>query len=101
MLCDKTLQLVPNDELVDRDFLLQGLRRDPYRGFVERSANGTEAKNITQETLRAAPFWIPSLSKQRAIVERLRQFAAALIAAQEQRTSLEKLRSTFINEVVQ
>jgi type I restriction enzyme S subunit len=101
MLCDKTLQLVPNDELVDRDFLLQGLRRDPYRGFVERSANGTEAKNITQETLRAAPFWIPSLSKQRAIVERLRQFAAALIAAQKQRTSLERLRSTFINEVVQ
>jgi type I restriction enzyme M protein len=101
MLCDKTLQLVPNDELVDRDFLFQGLRCDPYRGFVERSANGTEAKNITQETLRAAPFWIPSLSKQQAIVERLRQFAAALVVAQEQRSSLETLRSTFINEVVQ
>lgn len=101
MLCDKTLQLVPNEELIDRDFFLQGLRREPYRGFVERSANGTEAKNITQETLRAAPFWIPSLSKQQAIVERLKQFTAALIATQENRASLEKLRSTFINKVVQ
>ena len=48
-----------------------------------------------------ASFWIPSLSKQWAIVERLRQFGVALIAAQEQQTHLDELRSAFINEVVQ
>jgi len=55
MLSDKTLQLIPNTDLVDPVFLLQGLRRQPYQGFVERSANGTEAKNITQDQLRSAP----------------------------------------------
>ena len=56
MLSDKTLQLVPDENLADPEFLLQGLRREPYRGFVERSANGTDAKNITQETIMDAPF---------------------------------------------
>lgn len=75
MLSDKTLQLVPNEGEVDNVFLLQGLRSEPYRGFVERSANGTDAKNISQETLKAAPFWLPPISVQRSISRRLRDFA--------------------------
>ncbi len=99
MLSDKTLQLVPADS-VDHDFLLQGLRREPYRGFVERSANGTEAKNISQETLRAAPFWVPSLKRQQAIAGRLKHFAKAIRSAQAQVSSLAELRAAIIKSVM-
>lgn len=101
MLSDKTLQLIPNYELVDRDFLLQGLQREPYRGFVERSANGTDAKNISQESLRAAPFWIPCLTQQREILEQLSRFVAAVNMVQQQEILLVELRSTLLREFVQ
>jgi type I restriction enzyme S subunit len=97
MLCDKTLQLLPDTKVIERDFLLHGLRREPYRGFVERSANGTEAKNVTQETLRAAPFWIPELNEQQRVVAGLNQFSNALKAARANATQLNALRVALVN----
>ena len=101
MLSDKTLQLVPESRVIDRDFLLHGLRREPYRGFVERSANGTEAKNITQETLRAAPFWIPPLDEQKRIVAELGRFSNALKATATNATRLGTLRVSLINTFIE
>jgi len=81
MLSDKTLQLVPKEDETDTAFLLQGLRSQPYRGFVERSANGTEAKNVSQETLKACPFWLPPIAVQRRVSIRLSEFVRAANAA--------------------
>lgn len=100
MLSDKTLQLVPNPQLVESDFLLYGLRRDPYRGYVERSANGTDAKNISQETLRAAPFWIPGLNEQRQVVEKLRDFSTALKTSETTASNLRVLQVSLINTFI-
>jgi type I restriction enzyme S subunit len=101
MLSDKTLQLMPESRVIDRDFLLHGLRREPYRGFVERSANGTEAKNITQETLRAAPFWIPPLDEQKRIVAELGRFSNALKATATNATRHGTLRVSLINTFIE
>jgi type I restriction enzyme S subunit len=101
MLSDKTLQLLPESRIIERDFLLHGLRREPYRGFVERSANGTEAKNITQETLRAAPFWIPPLDEQKCLVAELGQFSNALTAAATNATQLGAVRVSLINTFIE
>jgi len=97
MLSDKTLQLVSDDEVIYREFLLQGLRRDPYRSFVERSASGTDAKNITQKALSSAPFWIPSLGLQAAIIEHLCSLRRATDAALQNCLSLSRLGSSLIN----
>jgi type I restriction enzyme S subunit len=99
MLSDKTLQLVPNEQTVDKGFLLQGLRSEPYRGFVERSANGTEAKNITQETLRAAPFWLPSIEVQRRVAEQLESIGKGISAAASNLHNLERLRDSMSNTI--
>ncbi len=99
MLSDKTLQLVPNEQTVDKGFLLQGLRSEPYRGFVERSANGTEAKNVTQETLRAAPFWLPSLEVQRRVAEQLESFGKGISAAASNLQNLERLHDSMSNTI--
>jgi len=102
MLCDKTLQLIPNKKtIIDTEFLLQGLRSTPYRHFIERSANGTDAKNISQATLRSAPFWIPCTTKQQEIVKRLRQFTVAIDLIQQQVTRLSELQSTITNQILE
>ena len=101
MLCDKTLQLIPNENSIDKEFLLQGLRREPYRSFIERSANGTEAKNISQNTLRAAPIWVPSTLKQQEIIRRLRQYTAAIDSTQQQIVHLSRIQSSITNEILQ
>lgn len=101
MLSDKTLQLLPESRMIERDFLLYGLRREPYRGFVERSANGTEAKNITQETLRAAPFWIPPLDEQKRILVELGRFSNALKATVNNAARLGVLRAALIDTFIE
>ena len=99
MLSDKTLQLVPNEADADTGFLLQGLRSEPYRGFVERSANGTEAKNVSQETLKASPFWLPSLEVQRRVSSRLAEFAQAADTASLNLWNQTQIRAAITNTV--
>ena len=101
MLCDKTLQLVPDETIIDKEFLLQGLHSKPYRQFIKRSANGTDAKNISQATLCSAPFWIPSTTKQQEVKKRLKQFMIAISLIQQQGTYLSALQSTIINETLE
>jgi restriction endonuclease S subunit len=100
MLCDKTLQLVPDHTIIERDFLLFGLQCEPYRSFVERSANGTEAKNITQETIKAAPFWIPELAEQSRVVAKLMEFGITLAAAKSNSTRLCALRDALVTSTI-
>lgn len=99
MLCDKTLQLIHDESSADKTFLLQGLRSEPYRGFVERSANGTDAKNVSQDTLKASPFWLPPLSIQKRISRRLDEFANTARAASENVRQLTELRTTLANAI--
>ncbi|TSA37361.1 MAG: restriction endonuclease subunit S [Verrucomicrobiaceae bacterium] len=99
MLSDKTLQLVPNEGETDRGFLLQGLRSDPYRGFVERSSNGTEAKNVSQETLKASPFWLPPIAVQRRISERLNEFVQAADATTLNLKNQIEIRTAIKNNI--
>ncbi|MDN7013016.1 hypothetical protein FGW20_08180 [Methanoculleus sp. FWC-SCC3] len=99
MLCDKTLQLVPDETIIDKEFLLQGLHSKPYRQFIERSANGTDAKNISQATLCSAPFWIPSTTKQQEVKKRIKQFTIAIDTIQQRVAHLSAFQSTIINEI--
>jgi type I restriction enzyme S subunit len=99
MLSDKTLQLVPNEDEVDTGFLLQGLRSDPYRGFVERSANGTEAKNVSQETLKTSPFWLPPMAVQRRVSANLTKFTQAADAAALNLRNQTQIRIAITNSI--
>lgn len=69
MLSDKTLRLVENPLKARKRFLLEALRSQICRNFIEGAANGTEAKNISQERLRQAPIWLPSLQEQDAALQ--------------------------------
>jgi len=100
MLSDKTLQLVPSETRIDRDFLLHGLRRNPYRAYVENAANGTGAKNISQGTLRSAPFWIPDLKRQHQVAKIMNDFTSAIESTSIQLSHLVKLRAAALNAII-
>jgi len=74
MLSDKTLRLVPNEESVIERFLYQNLLSRTYRKYIETAAGGTEAKNISQDRLKKAPIWLPSLGIQKAVTKTLLSF---------------------------
>lgn len=54
-LCDKTLRLVPNEDLVSPDYLLLALQSRNARRQIEDAATGSSAsmKNITQGSIRS------------------------------------------------
>jgi len=74
MLSDKTLRLVPNEESIVERFLYQNLLSRTYRKYVETAAGGTEAKNISQDRLKKAPIWLPSLGTQETVTKTLISF---------------------------
>lgn len=90
MLSDKTLRLVPNEESVLERFLYQNLLSRTYRKYVETAAGGTEAKNISQDRLKKAPIWLPSLRTQEAVTKMLLSFDQAIEHAE---ASLENAQS--------
>jgi Type I restriction modification DNA specificity domain len=100
MLSDKTLQLVPNASRIHPEFLLYALRRNPYRSYVERAANGTDAKNITQDQLRAAPIWVPALSKQQEVADTIRNISRVVETTANHQRALFQLRSEVVNAIV-
>jgi len=59
MLSDKTLKLLPRSSCTTPRVLLECMRLPDCRRYIEAAANGTDAKNISQEKLRLAP--IPKL----------------------------------------
>jgi type I restriction enzyme, S subunit len=81
MLSDKTLRLIPNDEVIRERFLFQLLRTKAYRNHVESVAGGTEAKNISQKLLGNAPVWQPRLAIQDVIVAKLEAMDVATSSA--------------------
>lgn len=90
MLSDKTLRLVPNEETVVERFLYQNLLSRNYRKYIETAAGGTEAKNISQDRLKKAPIWLPSLKTQLEVTKTLLSFDHTIECA---KASLDNLQS--------
>ena len=93
MLSDKTLRLVEDPMKVRQRFLLEALRSRLCRNSIEGAANGTEAKNISQERLRQAPIWLPSLDDQDRVLRviEIGDMAIAQIEAHASRVREAKL----------
>ena len=92
MLSDKTLRLVENPLRVRQRFLLEALRSRHCRNFIEGAANGTEAKNISQEGLRKAPIWLPSLQEQDRVLRVIEAGDKAITQLQSHTERLENAK---------
>lgn len=99
MLSDKTLRIIPNNEYVLDRFLYQCLLSRPFRSYVESVAGGTEAKNISQDNLRNAPIWKPSIQIQSEIVKKLEAFDNVILDKQVQILHSRALQKSLINEI--
>lgn len=98
MLSDKTLRLVPRDG-VSSHFLFLTMRSVGFRRHVRLSANGTEAKNISQAKLRRGP--VPDLepTAQLRLVSELDEKQVAAGAVDRELEALRHLTRNIRREV--
>jgi type I restriction enzyme, S subunit len=69
MLSDKTLRLVPREDVPDSGYVECAIRTRTAREFIEHNATGTSysMRNISQDTIRAIPLPVPPLADQKCI----------------------------------
>jgi len=98
MLSDKTLRLIPK-EGTSSQFLLLSMRTATFRRHVRLSANGTEAKNISQAKLRLGP--VPDLAhvEQALLIDDLQPRTSAILAIERQLALVELLGAAVCREV--
>ena len=99
MLSDKTLRLIPNNEVVKERFLYQILKTRAYRSYVESVAGGTEAKNISQKLLKEAPAWKPCLKVQHDIVDKLNIIDTAISSAEKSINDIQTVQKSISYKV--
>lgn len=97
LLSDKTLRLIVDESLADKNYLLFALRTELARQHIELYATGTSdsMRNISQDVIASTPILLPPLDEQQRIVTRLKaQLAEADALAQAaaaQLTEIERL----------
>ena len=85
ILSDKTFRPI-FDEGIDPDFMVMAMNSRYYRLQVEEAVSGAEglANNLPLSSLRSFSFLLPSISKQREIVEHLSRLTNQLSKATDQ-----------------
>lgn len=85
MLCDKTLRIVPSDQVIDKVVLLEALRTNRVRRRIKGLASGTGGamKNISQRDIRSLPITIPDRAQQTRIAPLFKRLAAVVEEARQ------------------
>ena len=92
LLSDKTLRLQPDQERIDRRFLLLSLGLPRSRSQISGAASGSSRSmfNVSQESIRQVQIAMPRAEEQRAIADALDAVDATL---EESRRGTDVLRS--------
>lgn len=102
MLCDKTLELVIDETRACKPYLLEVLRSESIKRQIRMHATGTGGamKNISQKEIRS--LTIPDLDpfKQRQFADRFAQIKAMKAQAEEALSSLRRVHSSLLNQVL-
>lgn len=98
LLSDKILRLVPDEERVDRRYLVWALKSPNAKAHFERSAGGTSGSmtNITQADIRSAPLMLPPLPEQRRIAAILDKADALRAKRREAIAKLDQLLQSVL-----
>lgn len=75
LLSDKLLKLIPDETVVDRNYLVRALRSAAAMAHFSGRAGGSSGSmtNITQSDIRETPLLLPTLAEQRRIAAILNQ----------------------------
>ena len=102
-LSDKTLRLIPKNDLVDRTFLAHVAASSAVRQQIEDAATGTSEsmRNISQKVILDLDVPVPeSIGEQQRIAERLDTLAGAVRRANALLVHARSLRSSIIDSLL-
>ena len=101
LLSDKLLKLIPDERVVERRYLVRALRAPAAFQHFAQCAGGTSGSmtNITQDSIRAAPLYLPPLTEQRRIAAILDQADALRAKRREALAQLDSLTQSIFIEM--
>lgn len=88
---------IPNDELVERDYLFWKIRS--LRSDLLKLGRGGAQPNISQEILKRQEIWLPRIDEQRRIVSRIRESMTRVDELEQLRTE-SLMERAFLTESV-
>jgi restriction endonuclease S subunit len=99
MLCDKTLKLEFDENIVEPAYMEAVLRSQASRAQIESRATGTGGamKNITQDHIRSLVVPLPELKTQKKLVQELKRGAAAKTSLEGAVKTLADLRNSLLD----
>jgi restriction endonuclease S subunit len=101
LLSDKLLKLIPDEDTVDRKYLVRALRAPAAASHFAKCAGGTSGSmtNITQDNIRSAPIFLPPISQQRRIAAILDQADALRAQRRHALAELDRLAQAVFVEM--
>lgn len=96
LLSDKTLRLVLDEKLVNKEFLLFALRSASARKHIEHYATGTSdsMRNISQGVITSIPLYLPEIDEQVRIASNMKvQLAQVEMARQAALLQLQEIHA--------
>ncbi|MBQ1159706.1 restriction endonuclease subunit S [Streptomyces sp. A73] len=102
LLSDKTLRLIEDPQLADRDYINLCLASTAVRRQIENLASGSSRsmQNISQRAVESLVMYWPDLTQQRRIVDEFSSISQQIQQGQEEVLKLRKLRAGLADDLL-
>ncbi|MFE2105878.1 hypothetical protein ACFXAF_08410 [Kitasatospora sp. NPDC059463] len=95
-LCDKTLRLVPDEEVLHRGYLVHAMATPSVRDQIARLTAGSDMRNIGQRAIRELAIPDPGAEAQAVLAAGLDGLIAGALAVEAERSHLRTFRSALL-----
>lgn len=99
-LCDKTLRLVPDEEVLLPNYLVHAMATPSVRDQIAERTAGSDMRNIGQAALRELSIPAPSLDAQMVIGGGLDGLISEALVVESEVASLRTFRSTLLTSLM-
>ncbi|MDQ1103425.1 hypothetical protein [Nocardioides zeae] len=100
-LCDKTLRLVPDEQVLLPNYLVHAMAAPSVREQIAKRTAGSDMRNIGQAALRQLTIPAPSIGQQAVIGKALDGLVAEALAVESELASLRACRSALLTSLLQ
>ena len=98
LLNQRVCKLIPNEEYLDRKFLLFGI--NGYLRAIQDATSSVTVGHLSSRDIQRIPFPFPSLNEQRRIVAKLERLLSRVDAAQDRLATIPHILKRFRQSVL-
>ncbi|WP_051710755.1 restriction endonuclease subunit S [Streptomyces sp. NRRL S-350] len=99
-LCDKTLRLVPDEEVLHRNYLVHAMATPSVRDQIARLTAGSDMRNIGQRAIRELVIPDPGADVQAVLAAGLDELVSEALVVEAERSHLRAFRSALLTSLL-